>query len=55
MESLYAGTSPLANLRDRDAFNTAKPWRTSEGNDGVDLTDALNSLASFGHDCSSPP
>ncbi len=49
------GTSPAGNLRDRDTLDLARLWRTSEGNDGVDLSDALNSLQSFGHDCTPPP
>ena len=43
------------NLRDRDVLDPGQPWLTSEGSDGVDLTDAINSLASFGDDCSGPP
>ena len=40
-----------ANLRDRGAPDDLKPWRTAESNDGIDLQDALHSLASFGHAC----
>lgn len=50
-----AGTSTAGNLRDRDNFGAAQPWQTYESNDGVDLTDALVNLQSFGHDCSGPP
>ncbi len=50
-----AGTSPAGNLRDRDNFGAAQPWQTYEVDDGVDLTDALVNLQSFGHDCSGPP
>ncbi len=46
-----AGTSPAGNLRDRAVLNPAKPWRTSEANDGIDLTDAIFALLSFGHEC----
>jgi hypothetical protein len=41
----------LADLRDRDAPIVAQPWRTFASNTGVDLTDALNNLVQFGHDC----
>jgi imidazolonepropionase-like amidohydrolase len=41
-----------ADLLDRDVLDPAKPWRTSASNTGVDFTDALNSLSSFGHSCS---
>ncbi len=50
-----AGISPAANLRDRAAPNPLKPWQLVESDDGVDLTDALHSLDSFGHDCSAAP
>jgi len=40
-----------ADLRDRDAPNAVKPWRTVESDSGIDLADALNSLKSFGHSC----
>ncbi len=49
------GTSAAANKRDRDNTGTAQPWQTIEANDGVDLTDVLVNLQSFGHDCSGPP
>lgn len=39
------------DLRDRLGGAPAAPWRTREGVDGVDLTDALANLASFGHGC----
>jgi len=45
-----AGSGP-PNLHDRSAPDTLKPWRTAEANDGIDLQDALHSLASFGHAC----
>ncbi len=48
-----AGTSPAGNLRDRDNMLSPQPWQTYEVNDGVDLTDALVNLQSFGHDCCS--
>jgi hypothetical protein len=40
---------------DRYAPNTQKPWRTALATDGtgIDLTDALASLDSFGHSCDS--
>jgi alpha-tubulin suppressor-like RCC1 family protein len=41
-----------ADLRDRDAMDAAQIWRTSESDTGVDLTDALNNLASFGDNSS---
>ncbi len=47
-----SGTSPAANLRDRASPNALKPWQLVEANDGIDLTDALANLQSFGHDCS---
>ena len=43
--------SGASNLRDRAVANQLKPWQLIEANDGVDLTDALNNLTSFGHDC----
>ena len=46
-----AGESGPANLRDRQAPDSLKPWRTAEANDGIDLQDALHNLASFGHAC----
>jgi hypothetical protein len=49
------GTTPTANLRDRDAPNMAQPWRSAESDSGIDLTDALVNLAQFGHSCSGPP
>jgi hypothetical protein len=44
-------------LLDRDAPDTERPYRTAEssGFEGIDLTDALVNLLSFGHDCSGPP
>ena len=50
----HTDEDPLDNLLDRYAPNPDKPWRTAESNDGfgIDLTDALTNLASFGHDCS---
>ena len=47
--------STPGDLRDRDNFGSPQPWQTYEANDGVDLTDALVNLQSFGHDCSGPP
>ncbi len=49
------GVSPAANLRDRDALDPERLWAPHEANDGVDLTDAIINLASFGHDCSGTP
>mgnify|MGYP001600294194 CR=1 FL=1 len=43
------------NLRDRDNFGAPQPHQTYESNDGVDLTDVLVNLQSFGDDCSGPP
>ena len=40
------------NLRDRDALSGEYFWQTSESNTGIDLTDAINALLSFGDDCS---
>ena len=55
----YFGDPGLPNtpgdLRDRAILNPAKPWRTSDSDDGVDITDALNSLASFGDSCAGSP
>ena len=45
------GTSPAANLRDRYVPDTSKPWRTAAANDGIDGTDVLAALGSFGHRC----
>ena len=42
---------PEDNIMDRTIPNPSYPWRTAEANDGVDLTDALNNLSSFGDDC----
>ena len=43
----------LDPLLDRYAPDLAKPYRTASSTDGlgIDLTDALTNLASFGHDC----
>jgi hypothetical protein len=49
------GTSPVGNLRDRFIPDSDKPWRTDEGNNGVDLNDALANLKSFGHSCAAAP
>jgi hypothetical protein len=40
---------------DRDAPNLAKPWRTIFVSDGLDLSDALINLYSFGNGCVDPP
>jgi hypothetical protein len=45
------GTTPFADLRDRNIADDTKPWRTAPSNDGIDLTDALVNLVSFGHGC----
>ncbi len=45
-----AGTGP-GNIRDRLIPDDSQPWRTAESNDGVDLTDVLFVLQSFGHSC----
>lgn len=37
---------------DRWIPDMAKPWRTASASDGIDLTDILINLQSFGHDCS---
>jgi hypothetical protein len=39
------------DLLDRAIPNPSKPWRTSEADNGIDLSDALNNLRSFGHVC----
>jgi len=44
-------TGPEANARDRWIPDANKPWRTAEANDGIDLTDALVNLKSFGATC----
>ena len=44
-----------ADLRDRAMLDTGHPWQLSDADDGLDLTDALNNLASFGDDCSGLP
>ncbi len=48
---------PLDNRMDRMVPDGALPWQTAEdtSGNGIDLTDALVSLSSFGHDCSAPP
>jgi streptogramin lyase len=38
-------------LYDRASLNQAKPWRSSEAFDGIDLSDTLANLAQFGHSC----
>jgi hypothetical protein len=43
------------DLRDRSIPDPAEPWRTADADNGVDLTDALNNLPSFGDDCSGSP
>jgi hypothetical protein len=43
------------DLRDRSIPDPLKPWRTADADDGVDLTDALVNLQSFGDDCSWSP
>lgn len=45
-----AGTG-AGNIRDRLIPDESQPWRTAESNDGVDLTDVLFVLQSFGHSC----
>jgi hypothetical protein len=47
-----APESSPADLRDRAILDPGQVWRTSEANDGVDFTDVLNTLPSFGHSCS---
>jgi hypothetical protein len=39
------------DVLDRVVPDIAKPWRTAEGDNGIDLNDALNNLKSFGHNC----
>jgi len=48
---------PLDDLLDRYSPDPAKPWQTAASADtnGIDLTDALVNLQSFGHDCSGAP
>jgi parallel beta-helix repeat protein len=43
------------DLRDRSIPDPLKPWRTADSDEGVDLTDALNNLLSFGHSCEAAP
>jgi hypothetical protein len=38
-------------LLDRSAPDEGKLWRTASSADGIDFTDALVNLGSFGHDC----
>jgi hypothetical protein len=45
------GTSPESNLRDRYIPDQLASWRTDEADNGVDLSDALANLRSFGHGC----
>jgi hypothetical protein len=45
------GLSVEGNIRDRAIPSMSEPWRTAEANDGVDLSDVLSALYSFGHDC----
>jgi FtsP/CotA-like multicopper oxidase with cupredoxin domain len=50
----YFGEPPggaAVNVRDRAAPNIAEPWRSVEADDGIDLSDALANLASFGDAC----
>jgi hypothetical protein len=42
------------NLRDRDIGGPGD-WNTVESNTGVDMSDTLASLPSFGHGCTEPP
>lgn len=49
------GTSTAGNARDREGADISKPWRVSYMNNGIDMTDAVFSLLSFGHDCSWVP
>jgi len=45
-------TSPGYDQKyDRASYDSSKPWKTSYTDDGIDLTDALNNLAGFGHSC----
>jgi alpha-tubulin suppressor-like RCC1 family protein len=48
------GTSPAANLRDRD-IGGPDVWDVVESSTGIDLTDALTVLASFGDSCGGIP
>jgi hypothetical protein len=46
------GDDPSDNEVDRAlSGDPARPWHTDESNSGVTLTDVLNVLKSFGHDC----
>jgi hypothetical protein len=42
---------PLDNLLDRRIPHAWEPWRTAASDSGVDLSDALNNLKSFGTTC----
>ena len=48
---------PIDHILDRDVPDMSKPWKSEESQDlnGIDLTDALASLASFGDDCDAAP
>ena len=46
---------PVDNLLDRDITDEQEPWRASASDTGVDLTDALNNLQSFGDGCVGSP
>ena len=52
---LGGGASPVAgtpgDLRDRHAPDPLAPWRTAEADDGVDISDVLVTMGSFGHAC----
>ncbi len=43
--------SPQSLAVDRYAPDAARPWRVAQASDGLDLTDVLVNLESFGHDC----
>jgi hypothetical protein len=46
------GQSLETDLLDRKIGDNNEPWRSVAANNGIDLEDALASLAGFGHDCS---
>ena len=50
-----ASPSTPGDKRDRSVPDAMAPWRTAESDDGVDRTDAINNLASFGDDCTGSP
>ena len=45
------GDDPTDDLLDRRVLDNGKPWRMGESDSGIDLSDALNNLKSYGHHC----